>query len=66
MGGEIPQEYGPFQSSKECVAVLIGLYKKNGAVSRAGIDFYFIWSLYLVRTWLVIVQFARNEKRYLS
>ena len=40
------------QKTKECVAVLIGLYKKNGAVSRVGIDFCLIWSLYLVKTWL--------------
>ena len=35
---------------KECFgfAVLIGLYKKSGAVSCVGIDFYLIWSLYLV------------------
>ncbi len=31
---------------KECVAVLIGLYKKNGAVSNVRIDFLFIWCLF--------------------
>ncbi len=51
---------------KECVAVLIGLYKKDGAVSCVGIGFYLIWSLHLVRTWLVLVQFAQNEERCLS
>ncbi len=35
---------------KECVAVLIGLYKKNGAVSHVRIDFLFTWCLYLART----------------
>ncbi len=36
---------------QECVAVLLGLCKKNGAVLCIGIDFYLIWSFYLVRTW---------------
>ncbi len=34
-----------YETFKECVAVLIGLYKKNGAVLCVGIDFYLIWSL---------------------
>ncbi len=42
--GELQDDTGHMQ--KECVAVLIGLYKKNGAVSCVGIDFYLIWSLY--------------------
>ncbi len=37
------------------------LYKKNGAVSCVGSDFISNWALYLARTWLVVVQFARNE-----
>ena len=37
-----------FLERKECVAVLIGIYKKKGAVSHVGISFYLIWSLYLV------------------
>ncbi len=45
---------------KECVAVLIGLYKKIGAVSRLGIYFHTICSLYLVRTLPVVVQFFES------
>ncbi len=33
-------DYWTYKIVKECVAVLIGLYKKNGAVSRVGIIFY--------------------------
>ena len=32
--------------SKECVAVLTMLYKKNGAVSGVGSDFLSDWTLY--------------------
>ncbi len=51
---------------EECVAVLIGLYKKHGAVSHVTMGFLFIWCLYLTRTWLVWVWFARNKKEYFS
>ena len=47
---------------KECVAVLTMLYKKNGAVTGVGSDFLSDWALHLARTWLVVTQFARNEK----
>ncbi len=37
-----------FRSSKECVALLIGLYKKNGAVSCVGFDFVLFKALYTI------------------
>ncbi len=46
-----------FMLPKECVAVLIGLYKKNVAVSCVGIDFISIRPLCLARTRLVEVRF---------
>ncbi len=42
------------------------LYRKNGAVPSVGIDFHLIWPFYPARTWLVVVQFAQNEKWCLS
>ena len=52
--------------TKECVAVLIVLYKKNVAVSCVGIDFLLIRPFYLARTRLVEVRFAWNKKEYFS
>ncbi len=51
---------------KECVARMTCLYKNNGAVSYVGVDFLFIWSLYLPRTQLLEVGLTRNKKEYLS
>ena len=41
---------------KECVAVLIGLYKENGVCVVQFHLLELIWPLYLVRTELVLVQ----------
>ncbi len=40
---------GTDSKSKECVAVLTMLYKKNGAVTHVGSDFLFVWALHLAR-----------------
>ena len=57
VGYSIPKEY---------VAVLIGLYKKNGAVSCVGFDFVLYQALYTTNPRLVVIRFARNKKQYLS
>ena len=43
-------KYLSYTKQKECVAVLIGLYKANGAVSHFRIDFLFIENFHLVLT----------------
>ncbi len=53
-------------TSKNVLQFQWGHIRKLGAVSCVGIDFPLIQALYLVRTWLVMVQFTQNKKCCLS
>ena len=52
--------------TKECVAVLTVLYKKNGALICVGSDIFSDWALYMAHPQPVVIQFARNENENLS
>ncbi len=43
------------KTTKECVAVLTMLYKKNGAVSHVASDFLSDWALYTANTRPIVV-----------
>ncbi len=52
--------------TKECVAVLTVLYKKNGAVICVESDLFSDWALYMAHPPPVVIRFARNKKENLS
>ncbi len=49
---------------KECVAVLIELYKNNVSVLCVGSHFLSDWALYTVNPQPLLIWFARNMKKY--